>query len=48
MGQHTDQLGNAYADLPVGDRAANLTKAIACYQDALRVHTETDYSADWA
>ena len=35
MGQHTDNLGTAYADLPEGDRAANLTMAIACYQAAL-------------
>jgi len=32
-------LGAAYGELPVGDRAANLQKAIACYEQALRVYT---------
>jgi hypothetical protein len=31
--------GNAYLQLPVGDRAANLRQAIACYEQALRVFT---------
>ena len=34
-----NNLGIAYADLPVGDRAANLQKAIACYEQALRFRT---------
>ena len=32
-----NNLGNAYSDLPAGDRAANLKQAIACYQAALQV-----------
>ena len=32
-------LGNAYSDLPTGDRAANLEQAIACYRQALRFYT---------
>jgi tetratricopeptide (TPR) repeat protein len=34
--------------LPKGDLGANLERAIACYQAALRVHTERDFPADWA
>lgn len=30
-------LGNAYSDLPGGDRQANLEQAIACYQAALHI-----------
>ena len=30
-------LGNAYQELPTGDRTANLMKAIACYQEDLRI-----------
>jgi tetratricopeptide (TPR) repeat protein len=43
-----NDLGNAYADLPTGDRAQNLANAVACYQAALRVRTEKDFPADWA
>ena len=43
-----NNLGIAYADLPTGDRGENLTKAIACYEAALRVYTERDFPADWA
>src|SRR3989442_10592312 len=32
-------LGNAYSDLPTGDRASNLAQAIGCYQQALRFLT---------
>ncbi|MBM3457420.1 MAG: tetratricopeptide repeat protein, partial [Armatimonadetes bacterium] len=39
---------NAYADLPGGDRAAHLERAIACYEAALRVRTETAFPQDWA
>ena len=34
-----NNLGNAYADLPAGDRAANLNRAIDCYTQALRFFT---------
>ncbi|HEY7311927.1 MAG TPA: hypothetical protein VH643_21365 [Gemmataceae bacterium] len=43
-----NNLGNAYEDLPTGDRAANLRKAIACYAAALRVFIETDFPSEWA
>ena len=33
------KLGNAYSDLPTGDRAAHLKQAIACYREALRFRT---------
>src|SRR5436190_970747 len=32
-------LGDAYSELPTGDRAANLTQAISCFQQALRFYT---------
>src|SRR5438046_3073622 len=32
-----DNLGTAYRDLPTGDPTANLKRAIACYQEALRI-----------
>jgi hypothetical protein len=31
-----NNLGKAYADLPTGNRAQNLKKAIACYESALK------------
>src|SRR5205807_2691586 len=40
--------GTAYRNLPAGDRGQNLQTAIACYQAALRVYTETDFPQDWA
>ena len=43
-----NNLGDAYSDLPSGDRSENLRRAIACYEAALRVYTEADYPADWA
>jgi hypothetical protein len=36
-------LGNAYLFLPTGDRSENLRRAIACYENALRVRTETEF-----
>src|SRR5258708_26212828 len=32
-------LGEAYGNLPTGDRVANLTQAIRCFQQALRFQT---------
>ncbi|MBI4489703.1 MAG: tetratricopeptide repeat protein [Deltaproteobacteria bacterium] len=43
-----NNLGNAYQNLPTGDRGENLKKAIACYEAALRVRTERDFPVDWA
>ena len=43
-----NNLGIAYSDLPVGDRADNLRKAIACYKAALRVRTERAFPVQWA
>jgi tetratricopeptide (TPR) repeat protein len=34
--------------LPTGDRAANLQKASALYEAALRVSTEKDFPLNWA
>ena len=41
-------LGAAYRQLPVGDRAANLQKAIACYEQALRFRTPEADPLDYA
>ena len=41
-------LGNAYADLPTGDRAENLERAIECYREALRVYTPEAAPLDYA
>ncbi len=41
-------LGNAYRNLPTGDRVANLEKAIQCYQEALRVYTPEAAPFDYA
>ncbi len=40
-----NNLGNAYRNLPAGDRQANLKRAIACYEAALEVFhsTRMDY-----
>jgi tetratricopeptide (TPR) repeat protein len=43
-----NNLGNAYADLPTGDRAANLEKAIECYRQALRFYTPEAAPLDYA
>jgi len=37
-----NSVGNAYVNLPTGDRGENVAKAIACYEAALRVYTEHD------
>ena len=42
------KLGNAYCDLPAGDRAANLEQAIACYWEALRFWTPEQAPLDYA
>ncbi len=41
-------LGAAYSDLPAGDRAKNLRRAIACYEAALQVRTREDFPVNWA
>jgi predicted ATPase/class 3 adenylate cyclase len=43
-----NNLGIAYQVLPTGDRGANLQQAIACFEAALRVHTEREFPVDWA
>jgi tetratricopeptide (TPR) repeat protein len=41
-------LGNAYNQLPGGDREANLRRAIKCYEAALQVRTREAFPVDWA
>ena len=41
-------LGTAYGDLPTGDRAANLARAIGCYTQALRFRTAKAAPLDYA
>ena len=43
-----NNLGNAYVSLPTGDRAANLARAIQCYQEALRFYTPETTPLDYA
>ena len=43
-----NNLGIAYADLPSGDRAANLARAIDCYTEALRFRTAEAAPLDYA
>ncbi len=43
-----NNLGIAYGYLPTGYRGENLQQAIACYEAALRVRTESDFPIDWA
>ena len=42
------QLGIAYNELPVGERALNQQRAIACYQRALEVYTQEAFPTHWA
>jgi CHAT domain-containing protein/tetratricopeptide (TPR) repeat protein len=41
-------MGNAYLELPTGDRAANLAQAIGCYRQALRFWTPEEAPLDYA
>src|SRR6185436_11855806 len=43
-----NNLGIAYWELPTGDRADNLVKAISHFEAALRVQTEHDFPAEWS
>jgi tetratricopeptide (TPR) repeat protein len=43
-----NDLGVAYTSLSTGDRTANLQKAIAALETALRVRTEKDFPVAWA
>jgi len=43
-----NNLGGAYAELPTGDHAANLAKAIEAFEAALTVRTREAHPADWA
>jgi tetratricopeptide (TPR) repeat protein len=43
-----NNLGIAWSELPPGDKAENLKKAIAAYEAALTVYTKEAYPAAWA
>jgi hypothetical protein len=43
-----NNLGLAYWNLPTGDQGESLRQAVACFQAALRVYTETDFPQEWA
>lgn len=43
-----NNLGDAYAALPTGNRELNLKAAIACYDDALRCFPDGEYPIEWA
>ena len=40
--------GRAYSLMKVGDKQANLKRAIACYEKALQVYTREQYPKEWA
>ncbi len=41
-------LGAELSEATLGNRTSNLHRAIACYEAALRVYTESDFPSDWA
>ncbi len=43
-----NNLGNAWQELPTGEKAENLGRAIACYERALEVYTRAAHPVDWA
>jgi len=47
-GTTQNNLGNAYLNLPTGDRGENLRNAVRCYENALRVRTENDFPQKYA
>ncbi|WP_390888644.1 tetratricopeptide repeat protein [Frigoriglobus tundricola] len=43
-----NDIGIEYTKISLGNRSAHLQRAIACYEAALRVHTEAEFPQDWA
>lgn len=43
-----NNLGNAYGELPTGDRTANVKHAIACYEAALHIYSQKEQPLQWA
>ena len=43
-----NSFGVELCEATLGNRSLNLRRAIACYEAALRVYTESDFPADWA
>jgi tetratricopeptide (TPR) repeat protein len=43
-----NSLGVGLSHATLGNRSMNLRRAIACYEAALRVRTESDFPSDWA
>jgi len=43
-----NNLGNAYRDLPSGNRAVNVERGITAYEAALGVLTQKEFPVDWA
>lgn len=41
-----NNLGAAWSDLPTGDRAANIMKAIECYEAAIEVFSVDEFPRD--
>jgi tetratricopeptide (TPR) repeat protein len=41
-------LGLSWADMPTGDREANVTQAIRCYEEALKEYTRAAAPMNWA
>ena len=43
-----NNLGNAYRNLPTGERGENLQRAMACCEAALQVRTQDAFPVEWA
>ena len=43
-----NNMGNTWSNMPTGDEAENLRKAIECFEAALSVRTKAAYPMDWA
>ena len=48
LGGTQNNLGLAWLNMPTGDKAENLGKAIACYEAALTVYTKAADPTNWA
>ena len=48
MSKPQNNLGNAWANLPMGDRGKNIERAIECYTAALEVRTREAQPVNWA
>ncbi|MBI5185239.1 MAG: tetratricopeptide repeat protein [Nitrospinae bacterium] len=48
IGSLLNNLGNAYCDLPTGDRVENLENAIHCFKEALAIYSKNSFPVQYA